>query len=434
MSITSFRTTSLETTQWFVFLLASAVALPIVIGSIFHMSFEEVSGLMQRTFFAVGLTSFLQGWIGHKLPIMEGPAGLWISTFTVMAHSASEAGNSPKAALPVLETAMFLTAILLVIIGVTKLSQKVMALFTPLVTGSFLFLLTIQLSGTFLSGMLGTNGDEGTIQVIGSSIAFLTFILVLGLSTFGRGWMKSYAVLLGIAVGWIVYELILHPEKTSQDKGVFQPPEWLAWGAPSLDLSTLPVAIVTALILLSNVVASVVAVSQSIHGHPTYSYSQINRGSAMLGVTHGISAMYATVANVPLASSSGFIDLTGQKRKQPFMYASLILMVIAFFPPIVQWISYIPEPVANAALLATFVQLMGLGLKNMVSKPLDERRITIITVSFLVGIGLMFIPASAFRNFPAILQNVLSNGLLVGTLLIILLEQLWRNEEDKSLS
>lgn len=57
------------------FLLDSSEALPIVIGSIFEIRFAQVSGLMQCTFYVVGIPSFLQGMFGHKLPKMEGPAG-----------------------------------------------------------------------------------------------------------------------------------------------------------------------------------------------------------------------------------------------------------------------------------------------------------------------------------------------------------------------
>ncbi len=51
MNNQSFSSSTLETIQWFVFLLASSVALPIVIGAIYQLDFVEVSGLMQRTFF-----------------------------------------------------------------------------------------------------------------------------------------------------------------------------------------------------------------------------------------------------------------------------------------------------------------------------------------------------------------------------------------------
>ena len=419
--------TTLETTQWFVFLLASSVALPIVIGSIFNLDFNEVAGLMQRTFFAVGVTSFLQGVFGHRLPILEGPAGIWISIFAVMAYSGAESGKSYIETLQTLEAAMLWTGGFLLLFGVFKLAHRVLFVFTPLVTGSFLFLLTVQLSGTFLRGMLGIQQEVEAIHGWEALIAFITFFLVLGLSIFGKGWLKGYAVLLGIMIGWIIYALTISDRGTaSSDVAVFQAPEWLAWGPPSFEWSVIPLAFITAVILLSNIVASVVAVSQSIEGKPSYTYSQVNRGSSFLGVTHAITAMYSAIANVPLASSSGFIDLTGQKKKRPFLYASLLLVVIAFFPPLVAFISGIPAPVANAALLATFVQLMGLGLGNIASEELNQRRSTILCVSFLLGIGLMFLPSEVFQGMPGIVRNLASNGLLVGTTLVIVLEQLWK--------
>lgn len=420
--------TTLETTQWFVFLLASSVALPIVIGSMFDMSFSEVSGLMQRTFFVVGVTSFLQGWLGHRLPIMEGPAGLWISVFSVMAITGAQHGASYGETLRMLEATMLFTGMFLALFGIFKISQRILHLFTPLVTGSFLFLLTVQLSGTFLQGMLGIQQEVGAVHVSEALLAFATFFLVLGLSVFGKGWMSSYAVLIGIALGWISYTLIVGSEISGSNTAVFSVPEWFAWGLPTFDISVLPIAFITAIILLSNVVAAVVAVTNSVHGKPSYSYDQINRGSTLLGVTHGISGVFSTIANVPLASSSGFINLTGQKKKAPFMYASILLTILAFFPPIVALISGIPAPIANAALLATFVQLMGLGLSNIASENLDNRRLTIVGISFLIGIGTMFLPPEVFEELPSLVQNLASNGLIIGTVLVIFLENFWKDK------
>ncbi|UOQ44707.1 purine/pyrimidine permease [Halobacillus salinarum] len=424
--------TSLEIIQWFVFLLASSVALPIVIGSIFDLSFHEISGLMQRTFFVVGLTSFLQAIFGHRLPIMEGPAGLWVSIFSVMAITGAQAGHNGMASLQTLEAAMIWTGVFLALFGILRLAHRVLFVFTPLVTGAFLFLLTVQLSGTFLKGMLGLQQQASQIDGGKALVAFTTFFLVLGLSIFGRGWMKSYAVLLGVGIGWVLDTIFLSPSQDSQPvTQIFSMPEWFAWGAPSFDWNVIPLAFVTAVILLSNIVASVVAVSQSVEGKPAYSNSQLDRGSLFLGVTHFTSSAFSSIANVPLASSSGFIELTGQKRKEPFLYATLLLILVSFFPPIVAFISSIPSSVANAALLATFVQLMGLGVSNIASEELDHRKLTILSISFLLGIGLMFLPPEVFQGMPSILQNLFSNGLLAGTILVIVLDQLWKEQEYK---
>ncbi len=421
--------------QWFIFLLANAVAIPIVIGSIFHMEAMEIMLLMQRTFFIIGLACFLQGWLGHKLQIVDGPAGLWVSTFAVFAASIGSTGAAGIEALQLLEMAMILTGVLLMIFGVFRLSGKVISYFTPLVTGVFLTLLTFQLSGTFLQGMFGISDQVQQAQMGGFSIALITFIAVLLFSNFFHGWVKSYAVLLGIALGWILFELLIdQPKETVSSQPWLSIPEWFAWGAPQFDWSIVPVAVLTGLILLSNIVASLSAATEVMDGKARFTVSQMNRGSFMLGVNHGISGVFSGVAVVPLASSAGFIQLTGEKRKSPFMWASLLLIIVAFFPPIISFLAGIPSPIANAALLATFVQLMGLGLRNLMAEELDQRRLTIITVSLLLGSGLMFIPSESFAQLPGTVRQVISNGMLVGTVLAVIFEQLWKKEDRNEVS
>lgn len=422
--------TGLETIQWFIFLLANSIALPIVMASIFQLDFQELAGLMRRTFFVVGIASVLQAWFGHRLPIMEGPAGLWISIFSVMAVTGAREGMSSLETLRLLETTMLFAGAFLILFGLFRVAEKTLPLFTPLVTGSFLFLLTVQLSGTFLRGMLGIQEETEAIHSTEALLAFLTFFLVLGLSIFGRGWISNYAVLIGILSGWALFSIfIANGPEQSVNGGMFAVPDLLAWGPPALDFSVLPISFIVAIILLSNIVASVVAASQAIENKPSFSDRQINRGSTLLGINHSMAGFFSAIANVPLATSAGFISLTGQKRKAPFVYAALVLIAVSFFPPIVALLSGIPSPIANAALLATFVQLMGLGLSNIASEELDNRRLTIIGISFLLGIGIMFLPLEVFEELPGLVQNLASNGLLVGTVLVIVLEQLWK--EDK---
>lgn len=420
----------METMQWFVFLLASSVAMPIVIGSIYNMNFIEVSGLMQRTFLVVGLASFLQGWIGHRLPIMEGPAGIWVSIFSVMAITGNQQGVSSGETLRVLETTMIFTGVFLLLFGLFKVAQRILPVFTPLVTGTFFFLLTVQLSGTFLQGMLGLQQGGESIQLTEAALAFITFFIVLGLSAFGKGWLSSYAVFIGIIIGWILHVFIRSGEKEiTAEMQLVALPDWFAWGLPTFDGGAILIAFITAVILISNVVASVVAVNQSLGNKQTNTGTEINRGTTFLGINHGLAGVFSSIANVPLATSAGFISLTGQKNKRPFLYASILLVAIAFFPPIVSIISGIPASIANAALMATFVQLVALAINNVTAEKLDSRKGTIVGVSYLIGIGTMFLPTEVFQELPGIIQNLASNGLLIGTGLVILLEQLWKPDE-----
>ena len=372
--------------QWFVFLLANAVAIPIVIGPLFDMSSIEVMQLMQRTFFIMGVACFLQGWIGHKMPIVDGPAGIWVSTFAVFAGTISTATGSAENSLRLLEMAMILTGIFLMLFGLFKISGKIISIFTPLVTGVFLTLLTVQLGGTFLQGMTGV-AEYAVIQIDATIVSFITFILVLVLSLFSHGWKKSYAVLIGIVVGWVVYELFIGTS-SERPNGLqtISAPEWFAWGTPIWDWSLIPIALLTAVILLSNIVAALSAVTDVREEKARVSYGDMNRSSFTLGVNHGISGIFSGIAVITLASSAGFLKLTGEKRIRPFLIASAVLILASFFPSMIYYLAQIPAPIANAALLATFVELMGLGIKNLFSNRLDDRNTTIITVSLLIGL------------------------------------------------
>ncbi|WP_258000476.1 purine/pyrimidine permease [Bacillus sp. Marseille-P3661] len=428
----TFVTTTMETMQWFVFMLASSVALPIVIGAIYEMDFLELSGLMQRTFFVVGVVSLLQGLFGHRLPIMEGPAGIWISIFSVMAITGLQSGTSLTATLSSLQTTMIMTGLFLILFGVFKISQKILPIFTPLVTGTFFFLLTVQLSGTFLNGMLGLQGDSSTIQVPDAALAFLTFFIVLGLSTFAKGWLGSYAVFIGIVIGWVLYEILIGVQGDRINTNLFSVPDLFAFGIPSFNLSIIPVAFITAIIVISNAVASIVAVSQTLGLKQEDFRKQVNQGTTFSGVGTGLAGIFSAIANVPLATSAGFIALTGQKRKNPFIFAATLLIILTFFPPVVALISSIPSPIANAALMASFVQLVGLAIRNVTLTTLDSRKVTIVGVTYLIGMGTMFLPPEVFANLPSIAQNLMSNGLLVGTGLVILIEQLWRKDKSNA--
>ncbi|MEC2078399.1 purine/pyrimidine permease, partial [Metabacillus fastidiosus] len=196
---------SLSTSQWFIFLLASSIAFPIVIGNVFHLSIDEISELMQRTFFVVGISSFIQGWIGHRYPIADGPAGSWVSVFVILAGLTIQQGQDTRETLQLLEGGLIVAGILLLILGLTGLVNKLLFLFTPLVTGSFLLMLALQLSGVFLEGMLGIKEEAASLDYGTVAVSFIVFILVILLSIKGKGWIKSYAVLIGILSGWLLY-------------------------------------------------------------------------------------------------------------------------------------------------------------------------------------------------------------------------------------
>ncbi|GLI09719.1 xanthine permease [Paenibacillus tyrfis] len=418
---------SLSTLQWLMFLLANSIALPVVIGGMFHLPPEEISSLMQRTFLVVGLSSFLQGWIGHRYPIADGPAGSWVSVFVIMADVAVKQGESPQDMLPLLEGGIAIAALLLVVLGLTGWVQKLLFLFTPLVTGTFLFLLALQLSGVFVKGMLGLQGAVVRPDPTTALVSIAIFGLVVLLSVKGRGWVKQYAVMIGIVSGWAGYGLLgLSAGSPVAAAPPVQLPELFAWGTPQWDAGIALTAALFTFILLSNTIAAVTAVRDAMPEPARDPKRTLNRGAFAGGLSHGIAALFSTIAVVPLPVTAGFIRITEQTRLRPFLAAALLFAGISFVPAAVRAVAMLPGPVASAALLASFVQMIVIAMQSISKESLDLRRLTIFGITLVCSVGLMFLPAEAFQGLPPMLAYVFGNALLFGTMLVTLLEQLWK--------
>ena len=70
--------------------------------------------------------------------------------------------------------------------------------------------------------------------------------------------------------------------------------------------------------------------------------------------------------------------------------ACALLVVMSLFPSIIRYLASLPSAVASAVLMASFVQLIGIGFNNIKQVPMSERNVTILGVAVLFGSGVMF--------------------------------------------
>ncbi len=382
--------------QWVVFLLANALSLPVVIGQLYHLSAAEVAGLMQRTFFVIGLTSFLQGWLGHRYPLADGPAGIWLGMFTVMGTMAGAGEAVLSETLRVLEGAMILAGVIIIVISAFRLLPKILFLFTPLVTGSFLMLLSLQLSGVFFQGMFGIGQGRDALEGKLLLVSVAVFVLVWVLSVWGKGWMKNYAVLIGIAAGWAGFAGLGYDAAPVSFSSFVTLPSVFAWGTPVFDPNMILTVLVIVLLLLSNLIASVSAMEQVLSGKNRLESGLLSRSGTVNGVATLASSLFSTVGMVPLTVSAGFVSMTGEKRRRPYLAACIGVVAISCIPPIISFFAQLPGPVAYAVLLASFGQMFGIGLKGVLKEALDSRRFQILGITMSAGVGMMFLPAEVF--------------------------------------
>ncbi|MFB5192996.1 purine/pyrimidine permease [Alicyclobacillus fastidiosus] len=411
----------LSSVQWFVFSLANVITVPIVLGHAFGLSESGIALYTERSFFICGLVGLLQALIGHGYAIIEGPAGMWWGVFLVLIQMTKDEHGSLQSLLQDLEFGLIIAGVVFIVLGATGLLAWIRKLFTPVVTGTFLVLLALQVSKSLVEGVLGIGfRNRPTFSPEIALLSVLLMVLTIFLMFKARGIIQSIAVLIGLVVGWIVYAMLGLVDTPHTAAAVFSVPSVFPFGPPKFHMGVSITCVITAVILLSNLIASVQAFAGAAHEIP--SSRAYNRGSVLTGVGTALSGIFGVAGVVPLTAAASLVALTGIASRLPFIIASAAVALLGFFPFIGQWVATLPAPAGYAILFTVFAQLLGFGLRDYKQLALDQRDVFVISIAVLTGVGIYFIPATAWLGLPAVLSYLLDNGLIIGIVLVLIFE------------
>lgn len=422
--------------QWAVFLLASSIAAPIAIAHVFGMDPSETTLFIQRTMFVLGVACIVQAFFGHRMPINEGPAGLWWGIFVVYAGMVGVMYPANTDALQALQSGMMISGVLFILLALSGLITKMKALFTPAITFTYLMLLILQLSGTFLRGMVGVDGPNDRID----GVLFLGSLLVVLITFITMNhkipWVSRYSVLLSIASGWILFIIIGKADFVQPDhKQWIQLPDIFVYGKPIWDSGVVVTAAFITLLLIANMMASIRVMESLLK--KSFSISppdRMKQGSIASGINHLFAGVFSAIGPVPISGSAGFVGATRMASLKPFIIGSTMLILITIFPAIMSVFASLPAAVAYAVTFAIFTKMVEMAFHELSSDPNQQRAYKVSAIGLMVGVGIMFIPQMSMSNLPHAISAVLSNGLITGTILAIVVEQLLLWKERKILN
>ncbi len=412
-------TTILAGIQWLFFMFANIVVIPISIGYAFHLPPDVITASLERAFIYTGIACILQGLIGHRLPLMEGSAGLWWGVILSLAASAAASGQSLLALGGNLETGIIISGVLVGLLGILGLGWWLRRLFNPIVTSTFYFLLGAQLCEIFFKGMIGlANGTQIQPGITLLSIALV--ILVLVLSIWGRGLISNFALLIGIIAGWIAFRLLF-----PGSRGTLAPAgsaffAIFPWGPPAFNIGLLVTIVLTGLISMSNTFAALEG-TEPLFDTPV-SPAQYRRSLAITGFNSVVSGILGIVPFAPYVSSLGFLRATRIFDRTPFLIGAFLFILLGAVPILGQLFASLPVSVGDAVLFVAYLQLFGSALSRIEGVSFSFKTIYRIATPVLLGLALMNIPATAFSTIPELIRSLVQNGLVVGILLAIVME------------
>lgn len=426
----SYLKVSLASIQWFFFIFTNTIVVPISIGTAFALPQEQIAGMLQVSLIFTGLACLLQGWIGHKYPLMEGHSGLMWGLILNLSLTASSLGMNFTQVGGGIATGVLLAGLVLLLCSVFNVVPLLMKIFTPMVMTVYLFLLSFQLMTIFFQGMLKFSVD-GSIVISVSLFSFFIVFLVSLIKIKGSELLGNFSVLIGLVVGWVLYSFIFPTDSllisSEQIKFTIFP-----LGKPNLEYGIIIITFIGSIINMSNTFSSIQAASQLFHRSPEQ--KQYKRSLFLTGLYSIVSSFFGLVPYAPFTSAVGFLESTRIFHLKPFLYGGVIMSILGISPTIVSYLGTMPITVGNAVLFVAYLQLFGTALKSMEHVKFDSKTIFRLAAPVLLGLCVMNLNSEAFTSFPVILRPLLANGLIMGILLSIILEALvdWEKISDQN--
>ena len=377
--------------QWFFFIFCNTVVVPPTLQSAFQLPASALITLTQYGFITTGLACLAQALLGHRRAIMEGPTGLWWSTILTVTVGEAARGTPFDSIAASLAVGIFLSAIFTIIIGVSGIGHRLAKLFSPTVMVFFMLLLGAQLTTIFFKGMLGLPFSSAQasvgIQLAPFSLALAVMMLVLGMIIFLPDGIARYALLTGTLAGWGGWYLL------------FRTPPATAASGP-------------------------IRGSDVFYPEQGASNSRYRRSFIISGLMTLITVPLSVVPFSPFVSSIGLLTQTGETSRQPFIIGCLCCLLVGLFTPLTHFFTTLPLPISSAVMLVSYLPLLYSSLSFSKQITFTARNIYRLALPLFIGIFLMGLPPVYLQTLPLIIRPLLGNGLLIGVLLAVVMENL----------
>lgn len=413
--------------QWFFFIFCNTVVIPPTLQSAFNLSNATTLTITQYAFLATSLACLIQAITGHKRSIMEGPAGLWWGTILSVTFAESAQGTSLEVIGMSFAVGIAIAGIITIIIGISGIGKYLALLFSPGVMAVFMFLLGANLISIFLKGMLGLpfNATTDTVHIQFDTFLLALFIMVLIITIIILLPQKinKYSVLIGSILGWLLFLFLFRTESiTSNDVN------WQLFPlgkAESVNYGIIATCVIASLLNTSNTFGAIKG-TDLFHEDSPATPTMYRRSFITSGVMTFVCSPLGIVPFAPFVSSIGLITQTGDSTKKPFIIGSLFFLIISLIPLFSSTFASFPLVISSTVMMVTYLPLLWSSLLFIRLLELNPRNIYRLALPLFIGVFLMGVPPMYMQDIPLMIRPIVTNGLLMGIIISIVLENIFK--------
>jgi NCS2 family nucleobase:cation symporter-2 len=403
-------------------LMFTAATLPAILVREVGGDMQTASTMVSLTMIAAGIGSVIQAsrnrWIGsgYLCPNVCGPSYLAVSM------QAAWMGGFP------LMRGMIIFAGLIEML-LANIVRKIQFLFPPMIVGLVVVFVGINVLSVSVTNFFGQafQGDSIVWQEV--VIGVLALSVMVACNIWGKGFLRLYCLLIGIAGGWIA-ALVLTPDIVDrfillQEEPFFAVPVLkhqmfkiaFNW---HMVLPFFIIAICGSLKSFGNLLA---AQKVSEPEREEIDMRPVAKGLLADGLTTTMAGAFGALAVDTSASNIGLAAATRAVSRWIAICAGVIFAVLGFFPKLSTMIALVPDPVVGASLIFAVSLMISAGFKEMLSEPLDQRKSFVLGISLIFGLSTEFLP-TLYAELPTSIQPLFGSPLATITVFAIILHQL----------
>ncbi len=313
----------------------------------------------------------------RKMPVFLGSSFAFIAPIAAVVEFVSARGGTDglayaRGGIVVAGMVYIVVAGLIYVFGV----KKVVEFFPPVVTGPIILVIGVKLAPTAI-GMASGNWF----------LAIVSFLVVVGISIYAKGFFKVIPVMIGLIVGYAVAVITGDVDFTPivNASWVGLPPFQL----PKFDFQTImiiaPVAVATMVEHVGDVVAIGATVEEDFLEEPG-----LHRTMLGDGLMTALSALVGGPPNTTYSENTGVLALTRVWDPLIMRIGAVFAIILGIVPKLASIISTIPESVVGGISIVLFGMIAAVGARTLVEEQVDftsSRNLIIAAVIFVLGLG-----------------------------------------------
>ncbi|XP_071821467.1 solute carrier family 23 member 1-like [Apostichopus japonicus] len=449
--------------------------LVIAIPLCFDRDRDLTNQLIGTSFFMCGVTTFLQTFIGTRLPIIQGSSSAFVIPAYVLfslsgpcpppvtANSTAEASQVLRDVafdrMQELQGSLCLATVVQFLLGFTGVVGLLLQFVRPLTIATTLFLIGIPLI-PITSDACGTHWG----------IASLTIFLITLFSQFLDKYpiplpngkkikiFTFFPILLAIAVSWTFCIILTaagafpddptaygYKARTDVYSDVIRDTPWLRvpypgqFGRPRVNVAGF-------LGMISGVFASIVESVGDYHGCalisgvPPPTVAAINRGIAMEGIGCALGGLWgAATGYTSYSNNVSIISISKIASRSAAYFAAGFYIVCGMLTKVNALWASMPEAIYGAVLACTIGMIASIGFANLSFVKVDtSRNLFILGFGLFIGLG---VPDYLAKN-PGAIQTgsgvidqiftvVLGSNMFIGGITVCILDNLVRGTDEE---